>query len=115
MPIWFGVYRFQCLRISRIFRKQRLEAAEEFRPPEDGGGISGCDQTILQEIVMDSERVSGGQLTTLGTTKTLFDCDVSYMNEDSATNMEEFCYHHHLVQTTVSVGMIWKVMLILMR
>ncbi|CAA3008421.1 dehydration-responsive element-binding 1E-like [Olea europaea subsp. europaea] len=62
-------------------QKAALEAAELFRPTEEGGG------TILQENVMDSSEVSGGNLTTLDTTKTLSDCDVSYMNEDSVTNM----------------------------
>ncbi|CAI9759414.1 unnamed protein product [Fraxinus pennsylvanica] len=63
-------------------QKAALEAAELFRPSEEGG------RTKLQENVMDSEGVSSGNLTTLDTTKTLSDCDNFYMNEDSEANKE---------------------------
>ncbi|CAA3032825.1 dehydration-responsive element-binding 1E-like [Olea europaea subsp. europaea] len=60
------------------------KAAELFRPFEGGGGGG----TIMQENEMNSEGVSSGNLTTLDTTKTLSDCDIFNMNEDSVRNME---------------------------
>ncbi|KAL2525070.1 Dehydration-responsive element-binding protein 1F [Abeliophyllum distichum] len=69
-------------------QKAALEAAQRFRPPEEGGEVSGCDQTILPENVMDYDQgCSGSHLTTLDSKKTSSDCDVFYMNEDSVTNM----------------------------
>ncbi|CAA3011754.1 Hypothetical predicted protein [Olea europaea subsp. europaea] len=65
-------------------QKAAIEAAELFRPFEGGGGGG----TIMQENEMNSEGVSSGNLTTLDTTKTLSDCDIFNMNEDSETNME---------------------------
>lgn len=69
---------------AKDIQKAAIEAAELFRPFEGGGGGG----TIMQENEMNSEGVSSGNLTTLDTTKTLSDCDIFNMNEDSETNME---------------------------